>query len=289
MVAAAGGVEGATKYGALRPLVKTISAQTCLKERQVYDLLGALRLERDVLRISANAERPQPSILVECLPAPDPLALACRALEEEWTAEQVRQEAARLRAAAAAGDAPPSVPEGRYHTLVVDPPWDYGNKSGRHGVPYRTLTLADVCAFDIGRWVAEDFCHLYLWVTDAYAGDVYQVTRAWGFEPKAWLIWQKDRIGMGNYFRHQHEACVFATRGKQRLKRMDASTLFRAPTGAHSAKPDAFYSLVETCSFAPYLDVFARRHRAGWDVFGDEVTSPAYQLRLCGDNQSGRR
>jgi N6-adenosine-specific RNA methylase IME4 len=206
---------------------------------------------------------------------------------EQLTVPALRGELLAARATTANETAEKTVPDGKYRTIVVDPPWDYGNKSGRHGVPYQTMTLERVCAFDIERWAPSDDVHLYLWVTDAYAGDVYQVTRAWGFEPKAWLVWVKDRIGMGNYFRHQHECCVFAVRGKLRLSRMNASTVFNAPVGRHSEKPDAFYSLVESCSPGPYLDVFARRHRPGWAVYGDEV-SAEFQQDLLRANESPR-
>ena len=159
----------------------------------------------------------------------------------------------------------------------MDPPWSYQNKSGRHAPDYgkdnRVMTLDQVVSFDVQRWVPEDACHLYLWVTDAYVGGVGRILEVWGFAPKATLVWVKDRIGMGNYFRHQHELCVFATSGRLRLARMDASTVFRAPVKRHSEKPDEFYSLVESCSPPPYLDVFARRRRPGWDVYGDEVSA----------------
>ena len=99
----------------------------------------------------------------------------------------------------------------------MDPPWSYQNKSGRHAPDYgkdnRVMTLDQVVSFDVQRWVPEDACHLYLWVTDAYVGGVGRILEAWGFAPKATLVWVKDRIGMGNYFRHQHELCVFATSG----------------------------------------------------------------------------
>ncbi len=227
--------------------------------------------------------------------------IARHASRETWPAWVERCEAEQLTVAAlrgallstqteqAAAEAQTTAPEGKYRTIVVDPPWSYGNKSGRHSPDYahRMMDLETVAAFDLQRWVPDDGpCHLYLWVTDAYAGDVYPIVRAWGFEPKTWLIWVKDRIGMGNYFRHQHEPCVFAVKGRLRLKRMNASTVFNAPVGGHSEKPDAFYSLVESCSPGPYLDVFGRKLRAGWDVFGDEVNGE-YQLRLEGDNASG--
>ena len=176
---------------------------------------------------------------------------------------------------AAAQKASSTAPQGKYPTIVVDPPWSYQNKSGRQRQAYadRTMTLEQVKKFDIGRWVPDGDCHLWLWVTDAYAGHIYQVIEAWDFAPKAWLVWAKDRIGMGNYLRHQHEFCVFATRGKLRLLRRDVSTIFHSKMTRHSEKPDAFYRLVESCCPGPYLDVFARRRHQGWDAFGDEVDS----------------
>jgi N6-adenosine-specific RNA methylase IME4 len=209
----------------------------------------------------------------------------------KWTVAELRSALIQAEADDATTKATATIPTGQYRTLVVDPPWSYGNKSGRQRPGYadRSLTLEQIAAFDIPRWVPSDDggSHLYLWVTDAYAGEVYPIVRRWGFEPKTWLIWVKDRIGMGNYFRHQHEACVFAVRGQLRLKRLDASTVFTAPVTRHSEKPDAFYSLVESCSPGPYLDIFARRRRAGWDVFGDEADpTVAYQTRLDGANES---
>jgi len=109
------------------------------------------------------------------------------------------------------------------------------------------MDLDAVKAFDLQQWVG-DSCHLYLWVTDAYLGRAYEITEIWGFNPKASLVWIKDRIGMGNYYRHQHEVCIFAVKGEMRLKRKDASTIFEAAVTRHSEKPDAFYALVESRS-----------------------------------------
>lgn len=207
--------------------------------------------------------------------------------ENKWTVAQLRSVLMAAKAAETHATAEREVPAGKYSTLVVDPPWSYSNKSGRHGdsanatyIQNRTLTFDEIVSFDVKRWAADE-CHLYLWVTDAYLGHIYSVTEAWGFSAKASLIWVKDRFGMGNYYRHQHEVCIFAVKGKMRLSRMNASTVFNAPITKHSEKPEEFYRLVESCSPGPYLDVFARRKRAGWDVFGDEV-HPEYQGTLDG-------
>ena len=257
--------------------MRRIKGSGRVKPSQIYRLVAAEELRTKLSRYREN-EEPQPSILVECLAAPDPEVLALEAIENEWTAEQVRLEASRRKAAAIAQvDAPP-IPQGQYQTVVVDPPWAYGNVTGRHGADYapRMMTVQQITdgQFAPDFQIRDRFhrpCHLYLWVTDAYVGECYSIIRAWGFDPKCTIVWVKDRFGMGNYFRHQHELCVFAVKAKMRLKRLNASTVLRAKTTGHSAKPDEFYDLVETCSPGPYLDVFARKHRPGWAIYGDQV------------------
>ena len=75
---------------------------------------------------------------------------------------------------------------------------------------------------------------------------------------------------MGNYFRGSTEQVLFAVKGSQPLKRHDVGTHFTAPRGdVHSAKPDEFYQLVESCSHKPFIDVFGRKTREGWAVWGE--------------------
>ena len=71
-------------------------------------------------------------------------------------------------------------------------------------------------------------------------------------------------------FRGSTEQVLFAIKGSQPLKRKDACTHFCADRGkGHSAKPDKFYTLVESCSYAPFIDVFGRKERDGWSVWGE--------------------
>ena len=39
----------------------------------------------------------------------------------------------------------------------------------------------------------------------------------------------------------------------------------------HSRKPDELYEIIERCSPGPYLELFARGKREGWDQWGNEV------------------
>lgn len=110
------------------------------------------------------------------------------------------------------------------------------------------------------------------------------VVRAWGFTPKAELVWVKTvaaggqalRIGMGRYVRNAHETCIVAARGKAAslIQSRSVPSVFFAPRGEHSAKPDAFYELVERLAPGPRVELFARRGRPGWKTLGDQAPSP---------------
>jgi N6-adenosine-specific RNA methylase IME4 len=80
---------------------------------------------------------------------------------------------------------------------------------------------------------------------------------------------------MGYYSRGATEHCLFAVRGSLRLRAKRAlPTAYFWPRTAHSVKPDTFYDLVEEASPGPYLELFARRQRLGWDAIGDEIGKP---------------
>lgn len=180
----------------------------------------------------------------------------------------------------------------RYRTIVADPPWPYREAGSgifartprRDGTPsrkvqdtgYALMSIADLCALDVAP---DDDAHLYLWTTNAFMVQAHEVARAWGFAPKTICTWVKmQRSGepsmkTGYYFRGATEHFLFCVRGSLRLQTSEAlPTAYLWPRDtAHSAKPDAFYDLVEKASPGPYAELFARRARFGWDYpIGDE-------------------
>lgn len=159
-----------------------------------------------------------------------------------------------------------------YRTIVADPPWQYRSAATKADARkhYQTLPLADICELGIAQEAAKD-AHLWLWTTNAFMEQGHQVVRAWGFEPMTILTWCKKQPGVGYYLRNNTEHCIFATRGKPIVPEIKAmATWFIWPRSAHSQKPEAFYDLVEQVSPGPYLELFARRNRLGWDTWGNE-------------------
>ena len=165
----------------------------------------------------------------------------------------------------------------KFATIVIDPPWDWGDEGdqdqlGRSRPTYSTMPIDEIVALPVGN-LADVDCHLYLWITNRSLPKGFALLDAWGFRYVTCLTWVKPSFGLGNYFRGQTEHVLFGVKGSQPLNRKDAGTCFSAPRGpgGHSSKPVEFYSLVESCSPGPYLEMFARSGRDGWTSWGAEA------------------
>ena len=168
------------------------------------------------------------------------------------------------------------MPETQFATIVLDPPWDWGDEGdvdqfGRARPTYHTMTIDEVRALPV-KDLAADNAHLYLWITNRSLPKGFDLLEAWGFRYITMLTWCKPHFGMGNYFRGSTEQVLFGVRGSLGLLRNDVGTWFEAPRGdKHSAKPQAFFEMVETCSPGPWLEMFARSERPGWQTWGAEA------------------
>jgi N6-adenosine-specific RNA methylase IME4 len=191
----------------------------------------------------------------------------------------------------------------KYRTIVADPPWPQNAGPGFDGrahdtkvkrnvgtrtnsrtrpLAYSTMTVDEITALGVEA-VADDDAHLYLWVTNKYIEAGYLIARAWGFKPVTLLTWCKKPmgLGMGGAFVQTTEHVLFCRRGAEiRSQRVDTTWWqwqrpYENGSPAHSVKPDAFLDVVEQASPGPYLELFARRARFGWDYWGDESLGTA--------------
>lgn len=169
-------------------------------------------------------------------------------------------------------DEPAPLPEDVFRVVVADPPWQYGNKATRGAAEdhYSTMTIEELCALPVLERAADD-AHLYLWVTNGFLREGFDVLTAWGFAYKTCLTWVKPQMGMGNYFRSSTEHVLFGVRGSLKTQDRALMNWFEAPRTRHSAKPGSFYDLVEKASPGPYLEMFARSRRLGWTGWGNEA------------------
>jgi N6-adenosine-specific RNA methylase IME4 len=145
------------------------------------------------------------------------------------------------------------------------------------------MTLAEIKALPVAN-LAERDAHLYLWTTNRFLVDAYGVAATWGFVPSTLLTWCKAPmgLGLGGAYSITTEFVLFCRRGRLApLARWDTTWFeFKRPylTGGgptHSAKPDGFLDVVEQVSPGPYVELFARRARFGWDYWGNESLGTA--------------
>ena len=160
--------------------------------------------------------------------------------------------------------------------IYADPPWRYNfSKSNSREIEnqYQTMTLTDIKNLDIPT---EDNAVLYLWATAPKLLEALEVMRAWGFEYKTQMIWDKEIIGMGYWFRGQHELLLVGVKGNfspppQSLR---VSSVYKERRTKHSKKPNRIRELIaEWYPDKTKVELFAREKTEGWDVWGNEVES----------------
>lgn len=169
--------------------------------------------------------------------------------------------------------------------IVADCPWKFkdnlpGPKRGAAS-HYKTMSVKEICDYGPNAFGFPELpsnAVLFLWRVASMQVEALTVCRAWGFEPHSELVWLKTtktgkrHFGMGRIVRGEHETCLIAKRGKvPPVKDRSVRSTFSAPVGRHSAKPDAFYRIVERLYDGPYVELFARTRRENWTQFGDEL------------------
>lgn len=172
-----------------------------------------------------------------------------------------------------------------YTTILADPPWRFLNRTGKMAPEhkrlnrYETLSLEEIKEIPV-HLVSDKNSHLYLWVPNALLKEGLEVMEAWGFKYKSNIIWHKvrkdggpDGRGVGFYFRNTTEIVLFGIRGSLRTLQPGRTqvNILRTQKQEHSRKPNQMYDIIENCSPGPYLEIFARGKRKGWDVFGNQA------------------
>ena len=161
-----------------------------------------------------------------------------------------------------------------YDIILADCPWRYSfskSKSRKIENQYPTMSLQEIKELEVP---AKDNCLLYLWATAPKLKEALSVMEAWGFEYKTHAIWDKEKIGMGYWFRGQHELLLVGVRGKFSPPSPDerVSSIYRYPRTKHSRKPCVYRKFIDIWyPDADKIELFARERVPGWDAWGNEV------------------
>jgi len=188
-----------------------------------------------------------------------------------WRRELTRAD--RIATLATTATAAPML---RYPVLLADPPWRYEHvisESRAIENQYDTAEADDLGKIPVGDWATDDAV-LFCWATSPKLAEALDLLTQWTFTYRTCLVWVKDVIGMGYWVRQQHELLLIATRGDMVAPAPAdrPSSVMTAPRAEHSEKPVVAHELIERMfPSLPKLELFARRPRDGWDVWGDEV------------------
>ena len=170
----------------------------------------------------------------------------------------------------------------KYNTIVIDPPWDISmaghmlNHTWAEELPYKTMSLQEIKDIPIGK-IANTGSHIYCWTTNKMLKETFDVLGNWGVNFHLCLVWNKNSgIAPCLGYVFATEFCLLGFYGKPMQKftkmgKVNWLNLKQNGQGKHSSKPDEWYKLIEEMSPAPRIDIFARRERQGWDVWGNEV------------------
>lgn len=170
----------------------------------------------------------------------------------------------------------------RYGTLLFDPPWPEvgGGKitrgAQRHYSLMKVPDIMNMMVRLVQRYALPD-AHMYLWTTNNFLEKAFPIIGECGFRYITCLTWFKDKDGLGQYYRGRTEHTLFAICGRPGYrylpngKRAQGRTGYHAPRTRHSQKPDQVHQWAEIVSPGPYLELFARDRRPGWDAWGNEV------------------
>ena len=185
----------------------------------------------------------------------------------------------------------------KYSVIVADPPWSYrvwskkgANRSAESHYP--TMRMEDIKALPVAELADKD-CALFLWITFPMLREAWSVMDAWGFTFKTVaFVWVKlnrqvDTLftGMGYWTRANAEICLLATRGHPKRQARNVHQVIISHVEKHSKKPDEARRRIELLmGDVARVELFARQHPPGWDVWGNEVDST---FDLCVDYGCG--
>lgn len=255
----------------LRDVERAQGARTnitsCHRGRKFKDAIADARIsERSAYRWQAIADVPEPVFEqhIETVKARgDELTSAgvLRIAQEQKRNERRQEMVTR------------PIPTGRFRVVYADPPWAYDNSGFTSSAEqhYPTMPADKIAALPV-QDLCDESAVLFLWATSPLLPEALMVMDAWGFTYKASMVWDKQRApGLGWWLKTRHELLLIGAKAATPQPRVKQDSIISIASTQHSAKPEEFATMIEQMFDGPYIELFARRARRGWEVWGNEV------------------
>lgn len=248
-----------------------------VESEAIPEVVAAVEAGELAVSVAATLSEAPPEKQLEVIAKDDKKAIlaASKEIRQEMAKERREKRTAEI-AEAVSHNKPLDGSLGTFAVILADPAWEYAASESDSRVienQYPTLPLHKICELDV-KSITHDDAVLFLWTTSPKLQEAFQVLESWGFQYRTCAIWDKEKIGMGYYFRQQHELLLVATRGS--IPAPAASTrpasVIRVKRGNHSEKPEIVYEIIEAMyPKLPKIELFARTTRPGWEKWGNQV------------------
>ena len=173
----------------------------------------------------------------------------------------------------------PPLPKGKYSVIHADPPWPVDSMilekwESPVDDKYLTMTIEEIkyLGLKLSECTADD-CSLFLWTTHTYLREAFDVIESWDFKYHCCITWDKGSGWSLCGFHRRTEFCLYAYKGKINITQTGKyiPTLISESKRKHSEKPEIMYKLIEGHTPSPRLELFARKKRDNWTVWGDQI------------------
>jgi N6-adenosine-specific RNA methylase IME4 len=198
-------------------------------------------------------------------------------VKKEERIKQLEANRARVREELESVELKPT--EKKYRVIYADPPWMYdggkplSDKYGDVQKHYPPMETPAICALPVQALASQD-CVLFLWATAPKLPEALEVMKAWGFQYKTCIVWDKVKHNFGFYFSVRHELLLIGGRGSSTPDNstgLHDSVISIERSEKHSEKPEYFRQLIDQMYNGEKIELFARQSASNWDVWGNQV------------------
>lgn len=232
--------------------------------------------EQTISRVKVIEQKAAPEIKEKLSTGEISINQAYQDIKKEEKKEQRVNEIKQQIEAIESGELPEL--KGVFDIISFDPPWPYEGESkeittydpnGRRVAnPYPEMSIEEIKKIEVP---SSDNSVVFLWTTHKFLNDAFDILKTWGFQYKATLVWDKEKMGMGAWLRMQCEFCLIGIKGKPYWDNTKYRDIIRESRREHSRKPDSFFEMVENITLGRKLEYFSREKRNGWEVFGNDI------------------